>query len=224
METDNETLLLHEVHPRLRTAIPKTIPMVGADDIEELVQDGIVIALLLYRSAKRTGKTITGSNVAHYAILALRSGRRSTGFRSSDVLHPAAQINGRARLQSMDEPIHETDGDHEMTLHDCLAAPIDDPATTAARRLDWEPVIQALDRTAKAILLALLEGRELTLLVPRLKRSRSSLQTDKVRLGHLIREHLGKDILVQLQARPTWRSGLDAFRERLACRAERRAA
>ena len=82
----------------------------------------------------------------------------------------------------------------------------------------------ALDRTAKAILIALVEGRELTLLVRRLKRSRSSLQDDKARLDRLIREHLGKDILVQIQASPGWRNTLDAVLERFACRAERRAA
>ena len=98
-------------------------------------------------------------------------------------LHRAAQLNGYARVQSMDEPTHETDGSDELTLHDCLAAPGDDPATAAARRLDWEPVIEALDRTANVILLALLEGRELTLLVRRLKRSRSSMQDSKVRYG-----------------------------------------
>lgn len=76
-----------------------------------------------------------------------------------------------------------------------MAAPVDDPATAAARHLDWTSLLDALDRTAKAILVALLEGRELTLLVKRLKRSRSALQSDKVRLGRLIREYLGNDIL-----------------------------
>jgi hypothetical protein len=225
MNRKTETLLLQEIAPRLRAAIPKTVPMVGADDVDELVQDGIVIALLLYRSAKRAGKKASGSNVAHYALLHLRMGRRSTGCRSEDVHHPAAQINGRALVCSMDAPISDGEhGEEPLTLHDCIAAPVDDPATAAARRLDWQPVLDGLDRTGKAILVALVEGRKLTLLVRRLRRSRSAIQDSKVRLGRLVKEQLGADILRQVQTRPAWHSGLDAIQERLACRAERRAA
>ena len=56
-----------------------------------------------------------------------------------------------------------------------------------------------------------------------LRRSRTSLQYDKVKLGRLIQERLDPDILVQAQARPKWTSTIEAVRERLACRAERRA-
>jgi hypothetical protein len=222
--SDTETLLLDEVTPRLRAAIPQTIPMVGPDDPEELLQDGLAIAIQIHHGARKAGKKVTGSNLAHYALLHLRSGRRSGGIKKNDVLHPAAQLNGHARVQSMDEPVRfEEDGEEPLTLHDCLAAPADDPAITAARRLDWTSVIQSLDRTAKAILAALVEGREPTLLVRRLKRSRSTLHYDKLRLGRLIRERLGHDILVQAQSRPGWTSTVEAVRERLACRAERRA-
>jgi hypothetical protein len=224
MNCETETLLLREVAPRLRAAIPKTVPMVGPDDPQELLQDGLAIAVGLLQSAQRAGKKVSAGNLAYYTILALRSGRRSTGYRKNDVLHPAGQINGHSRVRSMDEPIHETEDGEELSLHDCLAAPVDDPATTAARRLDWASVIGSLDRTAKAILVALVEGRELTLLVARLKRSRSSLQTDKVRLGRSVREHLGQDILLQVQARPEWKNTLNALQDRFACRAERRAA
>jgi hypothetical protein len=103
----------------------------------------------------------------------------------------------------LDRPICEVEhGEETLTLHDCLAAPVDDPATTAARRLDWRSVFGSLDRTTEAILVALAEGRELTLLVRKLRRSRSSLQDQKQRLGRLIREHLGEDILKQVQLEP----------------------
>ena len=72
--------------------------------------------------------------------------------------------------------------------------------------------------------MALVEGTELTLLVRRLRRSRSSLQSDKARLGRKILEELGDEILVMVQTRPAWTTALDALRERLTCRAERRAA
>ncbi len=224
MNSDTATRLLLEVVPRLRAAISKSVPMVGPDDPDELVQDGLAIALGLLHSAHRAGKKVTAGNIAHYTILALRSGRRSTGFRKNDVLHPAAQLSGHAKVRSMDEPLSESEhGEEPLTLHDCLAAHGDDPTMAAARRVDWDSVLDSLDRTAKAILTALVEGRELTLLVSRLKRSRTSLQNDKVRLGRTIQACLGKDVLVQAQARATWRNTLDAVQERFACRVERRA-
>jgi hypothetical protein len=224
MNHKTEALLLEEVAPRLRAAIPRTIPIVGPDGPEELLQDGLAIAIQIHRGAKRARKKVNAGNIAHYTILALRSGRRSTGYRANDVLHPAAQLNGHARVQSMDEPLrNDEDGDEPLTLHDCLAANVDDPASAAARHLDWEMVIEFLERTAKAILVALIEGRELTLLVSRLKRSRTALHYDKVKLGRLIQAYLGKDILVQAQARPGWTNTIEAVRERLTCRTERRA-
>ena len=225
MSSKTETLLLRELEPRLRAAIPNSVPFVGAEDSDELLQDGIVIALLLHRSATRAGKKVSAGNLAYYTILALRSGRRSTGFRKSDVHHPAAQLNGNCGVHSMDAPISDNeDAEEALTLHDCLAAQMDDPATIAARRLDWEGILDSLDRIAKAILVALVEGTELTLLVRKLRRSRSSLQSDKVRLGRKILEKLGDEILVMVQTRPAWTTSLDALRERLTCRAERRAA
>ena len=225
MRSKMETLLLSEVEPRLRATIPKMVPIAGADDPGELLQDGIVIAIQLWRRARKAGKNVTGGNLAHYTLLHLRAGRRSTGYRKSDVMHPASQLNGHSQVYSMDAPIGEDDnGQEALTLHDCLAAPVDDPATAAARRLDWASVLPSLDRTKKAILIALAEGAELTLLVRRLKRSRSSLQDHKQRLSRLVREHLGEDILVQAQAQPAWRHTLDALQEGFACRAERRAA
>ena len=55
MNSETETLLLQEVEPRLRAAIPKTVPMVGPDDPDELVQDGLAIAAGLLQGAKRAG-------------------------------------------------------------------------------------------------------------------------------------------------------------------------
>ena len=85
-------------------------------------------------------------------------------------------------------------------------------------------MLDTLDKTKKAILIALVEGRELTLLVRRLKRSRSAPQDHEQRLGRRIREQPGDDILRQVQAKPGWTDTMDALRERLACRADRRAA
>ena len=94
----------------------------------------------------------------------------------------------------------------------------------AGRRLDWQGLLHKLDDVAKAILRALADGSELTRLVAPLKLSRSTLQTRKNQLATLIRDCLGEDILRQVQEHPGWRNGLEATREKLACRWARQAA
>jgi hypothetical protein len=94
MNDSAENLLLQEVGPRLRRSITRTVSNVGSEDRQELLQDGIAIALRLLNSAQRSGKSVTAANLSFYGIKHLRSGRRSTGYWKTDPLHPAAQING----------------------------------------------------------------------------------------------------------------------------------
>ena len=128
-------------------------------------------------------------------------------------------------MQSLDDPIAgEPDSDEPQCLHETLAARTEDPATAAARRLDWAKLVSVLDSMACEVLVCLSAGRDLTTLVVKLKRSRSSLQEDKRRLARLVREYLGTDILQQVQSLPGWMNNVVAQHERLACRAERQAA
>jgi hypothetical protein len=186
-----------------------------------LVQDGIAMAATLLASAEARGKKVSAGNVNYYATRLLRQGRRSGGESRTDVMSPGTQITGRCRVVSMEEPVAgEAEGD-DMCLHDVLAARNGDPATAATRRLDWAPLVTALEGPVRDVLSCLLQGQDLTVLVPRLKRSRSSLQQDKERLGRLVREHLGPDILEQVQQQPRWRDNVQANREKAACRYER---
>src|SRR6185436_11275346 len=104
-----EHLLLYQVQPRLRSIIPNYVPLVGADDVEELVQDGTVLAIRLLNSAKRSGRRVTAGNLAFYTAKMLRAGRRSTGQGKNDPLNPKARLDGTCRIQSLDEPIAEDD-------------------------------------------------------------------------------------------------------------------
>jgi len=214
--------MLHEVAPRLRAGIGSSIPRASGEDDSELLQDGLVIALGLLRSAEARNKVVSAGNLAYYALKNLRSGRRSTGYRKNDPLHPASQLNG-CRVYSLHEPV-PTDTGEALTLSEVLDSRAEDPSVEAGRRLDWQGLLHQLDEVAKAILRALAEGSELTRLVTPLKLSRSTLQTRKNQLAALIRECLGEDILRQVQEHPAWRHDLDATRERLACRWARRAA
>lgn len=87
-------LLVHEIAPRLRSTIPYSVPCVGAEDAEELLQDALATAASLLASAEARGKTVTAGNVAYYALKHAQSGRRSTGFSKTDVLHPGTQLGG----------------------------------------------------------------------------------------------------------------------------------
>jgi hypothetical protein len=203
-------LLINEIVPRPRSSIPGSVRLLGSDDIEELVQDGTAIAAHLLHSAESRGKSVTAGNIAHYAVKYLKSGRRSTGFWKSDALHPTAQMSGRSRVHSMDEPLAFAEpGDEPVTLGDALAPHNDDPAVEASRKVDWDKFEQKLDAVAKAILTAMAAGQELTSLVARLGRSRSALQGRKDRLAG---------------ERAGWRNNLDSSRERQECRWERAAA
>jgi hypothetical protein len=218
-------LLVNEIVPRLRSSIPVYVRPVGSEDEEELVQDGTALAARLLHSAEAQGTQVTAGTIAYYAIKHLKSGRRSTGFRKTDPLHPAARLHGRARLHSLDESIFGTESDDEpMTLGESLASESDDPAIKATRGMDWNQLEAKLDGVTRAILRALADGEELTRLVPMLRKSRSSLQNHKNRLAELVKEGLGSDIVRLSQERALWRINLDASREKLACRRARRAA
>jgi hypothetical protein len=214
--------MLHEVAPRLRAGLGSSIPRAGGEDDSELLQDGLVIALGLLHSAQAKGKQVTAGNVAYYTMKSLRAGRRSTGYRKNNPLHAAAQLN-HCRVYSLEEPVPVENGE-ALTLNDVLASRAEDPALEAGRRLDWQGLLHKLDDVAKAILRALADGSELTRLVSPLRLSRSTLQTRKEKLAAKIRECLGEDILQQVQEHPGWRHGLEATREKLACRWARQAA
>jgi hypothetical protein len=217
-----EDSLLQEVAPRLRAGIHASLPRSRGEDDVELLQDGLAIALHLLHRAEARNKAVSAGNVAYYTLKHLRAGRRSTGYRKNDPLHPAAQLKG-CRVYSLHEPV-PTDTGEDLTLSDVLASRADDPSVAAGRRLDWAHLLHQLDEVTQAVLRALAEGTELTRLVPSLKLSRSSLQTRKEQLAALIRECLGEDILRQVQEPPRWHHHLEAVRERLACRWARQAA
>jgi hypothetical protein len=223
-----EALLLQEIKPRLESGIAQTVPQVGADDYDELVQDGLVMAMRILRSAQNAGKTVTAGNVAYYTLKHLRSGRRTTGCSRVDPLNAATQLAGRSRVHSLEEPIagsagDETDGE-PITLGEALASREDDPATEAARRLDWDQLVRTLDDVSKKILRTLGSGAPLRGLASRLRCRRSKLQKATERLAGIIREQLGKDILRQVQEQPAWRNNIVANREWMLCRLEHRTA
>ena len=112
-------ILINEILPRLRATIPRLVRPVGAEDHEELVQDAAAIASGMLHSAEARGITIMPASIAYFAVQSLKSGRRSTQTGRVDAMCPAAQLDGRATMISMDAPMDGVDGDTEnQSLHD----------------------------------------------------------------------------------------------------------
>ena len=63
-----DEMLMNEVVPRLKNVV-RTIPKIGHEDDEEIVQDATLMAARMMDSAEKAGKTITGGNVSYYAML-----------------------------------------------------------------------------------------------------------------------------------------------------------
>jgi DNA-binding CsgD family transcriptional regulator len=235
-------LLQTEVLPRLISAIPNAVSFIGSEDAQELVQDGTLIAAQMIHNAEQAGKkvirnpgggrrgartvkTISAGNVAFYTIQKLKCGRRSTGSSTVDVMASGTQINGTTRLSSLDEAAPMTGADdvgEPLLLHDVLSRDEEDPGTKALRNIDYQTFMAGLSARDQAIINCLAEGKPLASLARRRHLNNSTLLYHKERLALKIQDYMGSDILIQIRRKPNWKDSLDASRERLACREERR--
>jgi DNA-directed RNA polymerase specialized sigma24 family protein len=215
-------ILQEEVVPRLRASIPRNVNYVGSEDAEELIQDATVVAAQLMHNVEEQGKEVTPGNIAYYTILHMKSGRRSYGTSTSDALGIGTQLGGRSILKSLDEPTSEEAGGEVFTFNDVLSQYQEDPSMAAARKMDWQTLLERLSQREKAIIEYLVEGRSVSDVAVAMKVSRSLMQQCKERLVQLIGEFMGVDILVEVGRMPGWRNDLNTTREKLACRYERR--
>src|SRR6266436_6954395 len=122
--------LVEQIVPRIRSLAHSLTP-IGCEDREELTHEATAIAAKLLLSTEARGKKVTPGNIAFYAVGLVRQGRRSTGLSTTDVMHPATQIKGRCRIESLDQPIAEEAEGDELCLHDVLAGRSADPGQEA---------------------------------------------------------------------------------------------
>lgn len=228
-------LLQEEVVPRLRSAIPSAVNFVGCENAPELIQDATAMAAKMMHNAEKAGKRVTRSaarssnavsvgNIAYYTIQHIKSGRRSTGSSVVDVMQARTQLNGSSRLHSLEEVVasDEETGGEIFTFNDVLSNDQEDPATKAARKLDWETFCAGLNDRDRAVIEFVVEGRTLRDAAHALRVSDSTMQKARCNLALKIVEFMGLDILVEVRRSPRWKDSLDATRERQACRDERR--
>jgi hypothetical protein len=232
-------LLQTEVLPRLKSSIPQAVSFIGSEDAEELVQDGTLIAAQMIHNAEQAGKkvvrnpgvgrrgarkvrTISAGNITFYTIQKLKYGRRSTGSSTVDVYGSGTQINGTTKLTSLDDTAAGLDEVGEpLVLHDVLSNDQEDPATKAARKMDYDSFMATLSARDQAIINCLAEGKPLASLARRRHLNNSTLLYHKERLALKIQDFMGSDILIQIRCLPQWKQDLQAIREKMECREQR---
>ena len=160
---------------------------------------------------------------AYYTILHMKSGRRSCGSSNSDVLGTGTQLNGRSTTTSFDEPVHEeSELGEEFTVNDMLSIDHEDPAEKAARRLDWDEFLSSLTEREQLLVECMLAGKNRVQAARSIGVSTWTITHDKMDLARKILEFMGADILVMIAKIPGWKNNLNAERELLACKFDRR--
>jgi hypothetical protein len=187
-----------------------------------LIQDTTAHAAALLRRAVAAGKKVAASTVAHFAVKLTRAGRRSTGSSATDVMHPGTQLGGRSRMVSFDEPLGmDDDGAGALTLADVLDNGQEDPSMLAARRLDWETLLNGQTQRGRMLLAVVAGGRALREAARLLGLSDSSAQEEKRKVARAVKEFMGNTILADCARQPMWRDNIMASKGKRAMRAAR---
>ena len=212
-------MLVHEVVPRLRNAA-RTIPKIGHEDDEEIVQDATLLAARMMVSAEKAGHPISAGNASYFAAKAARSGRRSYYTGRSDVMSPGCQIDGKARHEWLDDEIVFETGE-PGTLHDVIASygyhgQEPDPAEEAARNLDWEVFLASHPLRHRTAILVLVEGGTMREAGKRCGLKDSAAFNLRRRIASDLIEFFGEDVIRRLLdgVQPGWEFDLRTSRER----------
>jgi hypothetical protein len=217
------TLLVEQIAPRLRALVPKSVKPVGAEDTEELVQDAIVIAAQMLHRVEQSGKKFTPGNIAYYAVLHMRSGRRSQGSSRIDTMAQGTQLDAKSTVLSFEEEVgYDPELDAPITLGDLLASEHEDPAMEAARNLDWELFLATHDYRYGIMVKGMAEGRSLKATAEASEHLYMSLYGLKEQMAADVREYLGDEALADSVRTPRWKASINRDREKTACRADRR--
>ncbi len=223
MSPQSGTMLLEEIAPRLRSVIPRCVKTVGAEDSEELVQDAIYSAARMLDSVERKGRTVTAGNIAYYAILHMKSGRRGNSCGRTDALAPTTQLDGASSVLSMEEEVGwDPEMDEPITLGELLASEHEDPAMTAARDIDWDLFLATHDYRYGVIVAGLLEGRNFGETARGCGEGFGRVYQLKAQLAEDLLAFMGNQAIADATRIPAWRACIMADRERVACRHDRR--
>jgi len=214
-----EEMLVSDVMPRLRAAA-RSVPRVGHEDTEEIVQDCTLMAARTMDSAEKAGQKFGACNVVYYTVKAARSGRRSHYSGKGDVMSARCQFQGLARLEALDDEIEFESGE-SGTLHDITATfefngQESDPAEEAARNIDWKEFLAAHSARHRTAILVLVEGGNMREAGRRCGLQASAATLLRRRIAADLLEFFGEEVIRRLidGTRPGWESDLRQTRER----------
>ena len=216
-------VLLDQIAPRLRATIPHVVRPTGSEDAEELLQDALAMAAQMLHALEARGKEVTMGNLCYYVTLLMKSGRRSQSANRTDVLSPGTMLDGKSCALSLEEAVGLCSETGEtVALGDLLAGTHEDPASAAARNIDWAEFLDGHDSRYAAMLRCAVTGQPMNSLGGKPGASNSALSSAKRQLAGDIREFMGEDVLREICQRPRWQADVEVEHERMRCRHERR--
>jgi hypothetical protein len=223
MSPEAGEMLMGQIIPRLRSAIPRNVKPVGAEDEEELVQDAIATAAQMLDAVERNGKTVTPGNIAFYTILHMKSGRRSQCRSRADVMAQGTQLDRKSSVLSMEDEVgYDPELDEAVTLGDHLASHHEDPAVAAGRNIDWELFMATHDYRYAIIIKGFAAGKHLTETAKDCGAGYSRLSQLRQQMVEDLILFMGSAAIADSAKIPAWRAGILADREHAACQADRR--
>lgn len=200
-----QELFMSQIAPILMAAVPRVVVPVGSEDPDELVQDALVAACEAVHRLEQRGKQIIPRSVAYYTIQRLKTGRRSTGAGRTDVMSPGCQLDGNAKVASLDEPVSARDGEHDLTLGDVIASRKDDPSQLAVRNADWTGFMALLEAPQQFIVRSIAEGESVNHQAAQLRVCPSAVTQRRQTIAKRVRQYWGDAVLADVQALPLWR-------------------
>ena len=181
------------------------------------------MAAQMLHALEERGKTVTAKNICYYVTLLLKSGRRSQSANRTDVLSPGTMLDGKSCALSLEESVGLCSETGEtVALGDLLAGTHEDPASAAARNIDWAEFLEGHDERYTAMLRCVVSGQPMNSLGGKPGASNSALSSRKRQLAVNIREYMGEDVLREVCQRPRWQADVEGEHERARCRSERR--
>ena len=215
-------VLLEQIAPRLRATIPHVVRPTGSEDTQELWQDAVTMAAQMLHSLEARDKEVTVGNVCYYVTLLMKSGRRSQSANRTDALSPGAALDGKSRALSLEDPVGLCPETGEaVSMGELLAGTHEDPASTAARNLDWAGFLDGHDARYPAMLRCAVAGQPMNSLGGKPGASNSALSARKRQLAGDIRAFMGEDVLREVCQRPRWQAQVEGEEEQMRCRHER---
>ena len=206
--TTESGLLLLEAVPAIEAGIYRCGRPQGSETRAELAQDAVCVAAKMIESCEARGVPVIPKSVAYYAIQASKSGRRSQSTGICDAMAERTRAMGRSLLVSTTANIAPSDPDG-LSFGDVICDRRPDPATEAAKRLDWAAVGAGLDARAKAVVRATAAGESGTAVAQRLGVSAAAVVHIKRRAADVVLAAWGcsglEDALIP---EPGWRRRL----------------